>query len=461
MKKFLIAALAITVFIVIVFFLKNCKKEVYNETEYVSDELILYLNKELTNQAKSELKIFYAKKLNIDTTEVSLQSCKCDQNLIKLTADGVAKQFLDGQGPVAKIPIGTNGDAIPPFEDMPDDLLTSIISAELNIIIRENPTDSENLYGSDPIKFSGYYTPNTNQQEILIGILDSGLYDESDLDKNYIWKNNNTTAEDKYGWNFVDNNNNIIDKKNYHGNNVAALLVNDLVISRTPAKILNLKVLDKNNTGEMFNILCAILYSYQKNVDIINLSLGYFGEESMILEKILSSGQFKHPITKEQYKDKIIVAAAGNQDQRADSLELNSTLIDLNNLEIRKNKFYPSYYAKKLNHVFSITTIDSATNQRIAVAKGQSYSPIFVDGVLADDGRFFNGISGSSGKYCGSSYAAPIFTAKIAKYLSLSNNKNINQKKDLRRLLRSELHSNLALKPSVLNGQYIKREQSR
>jgi len=85
-------------------------------------------------------------------------------------------------------------------------------------------------------------------------------------------------------------------------------------------KVVPLKVFDKNGRGTLFNFICALYHAIDHDADIINISAGYSGQPSDILEEAIalahSKGQF-------------IVAATGNEGVNIDSFPQ-----------------YPAYYAK-------------------------------------------------------------------------------------------------------------------
>jgi len=84
--------------------------------------------------------------------------------------------------------------------------------------------------------------------------------------------------------------------------------------------IVPLKVFDKDGQGTLFNFICALYHAIDHGADIINISAGYTGEPSEILEEAIalahSKGQF-------------IITATGNDGVNIDSFPQ-----------------YPAYYAK-------------------------------------------------------------------------------------------------------------------
>ena len=182
----------------------------------------------------------------------------------------------------------------------------------------------------------------------VIAILDSGVYaDHPDL-KNKLWQNTkeivsdgkdndgNGFVDDRFGWNFVENNNNVnpvpvgsyaIDAVN-HGTLLAGIAAaennNSLGIAGVSwfAKIMPLKVLDSNGSGDVYSVIKAIEYAINNGADVINMS--FIGEG---YSQSLSSA-----IAQANRRGLVVVAAAGNSDPN----------INGNDMSVKKS--YPVCY---------------------------------------------------------------------------------------------------------------------
>ena len=180
---------------------------------------------------------------------------------------------------------------------------------------------------------------------VIIAILDSGIdINHPDLRGN-IWTNpgeipgdnidndNNGYIDDVRGWDFVDYDNDPspnFDKDClvegtcsevglYHGtiiSGVAAAQGNNkqgIIGLAYESKIMPIKVLDDDGTGNMRSVIEGINYAINKNADIINLSLvGTF--KSDILDRVLK---------KAHDSGIVIVAASGNDNEEYSGINLN------------------------------------------------------------------------------------------------------------------------------------------
>ena len=120
---------------------------------------------------------------------------------------------------------------------------------------------------------------------VLVGIIDSGINVNRFDVKGSVWANPNEIAgngidddgnglvDDVHGWNFADNNDDLLDAI-AHGTMSAALIASPLTGIAPEAKVVSMKVAGSNGGGSFSTIVEAILYARSIKVDIINLSMG-------------------------------------------------------------------------------------------------------------------------------------------------------------------------------------------
>lgn len=161
---------------------------------------------------------------------------------------------------------------------------------------------------------------STDCSNVIIAIIDSGVDVNHPDVKNNLWTNpgeiagngidddGNGYIDDIHGWNFVDNNNDILDS-NDHGTHVAGVIAaqgNNSVGTTGvcwSAKIMILKFLDTSGTGSSTDEVSAIEYAIANNAKIINASFGESGYLTPEYDAIAAAGN----------AGLLFVAASGNQ----------------------------------------------------------------------------------------------------------------------------------------------------
>lgn len=119
----------------------------------------------------------------------------------------------------------------------------------------------------------------------------------------------NGFKNDVIGWDFITDSAGLFDTYG-HGTHVAGI-----VLSVNPlAKILPIRVLDKNGDGSPANVVKAIHYAVQRGAKIINLSLGALD----IMHK--SKAGYSAAIQYARKHDVLVVVAAGNDNSDNDKL---------------------------------------------------------------------------------------------------------------------------------------------
>lgn len=176
---------------------------------------------------------------------------------------------------------------------------------------------------------------------IIVAVVDTGIHTRHPCLKNRLWTNkneipnngkdddNNGFIDDIHGWNFVNDNNNILDRHG-HGTHVSGIIASQGKTKQSPTcevagvnpyniQIMTLKYFDENaNHSNIQNTVKAIKYAVNNGADIINYSGGGPGENK----------DEKSIIAKAADKGIILVAALGNE-----GLKIG-----------QKEKYYPASY---------------------------------------------------------------------------------------------------------------------
>lgn len=262
-------------------------------------------------------------------------------------------------------------------------------------------------WAADMIKAPTAWQNGHTGQGIVVAVIDTGVdYNHQDL-KNNIWTNSKEIAgngidddgngyiDDIQGWNFDNNNNNVLDN-NGHGTHVSGTIAaenNGIGVTGIAynSKIMAIKALDKNGSGSYSNISKGIYYAVDNGANIINLSLGANTPNATV----------KSAIEYASSKGVIVVMAAGNN---SDSLPS-----------------YPARYA--YNTGIAVGAVDQNNNLAQFSNRSGSQDITYVTAPGVDIESTVPNNKYAS--YSGTSMATPHIAGVVA--LMLSANKNLNE----------------------------------
>lgn len=178
------------------------------------------------------------------------------------------------------------------------------------------PALGGNNWGADLVKAPEAWAKGYTGKGVVVAVLDTGVdYTHPDL-KDNIWTNPNPGngkdnngdgyTNDIHGWNFVDNNNDVLDKFG-HGTHVAGTIAGEnngfgVTGIAYDAKIMPIKVLDNSGAGTDACITKGIHYAVDHGANVINLSLGGGNGDSSLESAIQYASS----------KGVVVVMAAGN-----------------------------------------------------------------------------------------------------------------------------------------------------
>ncbi|MEO1434203.1 MAG: S8 family serine peptidase [Bacteroidota bacterium] len=228
----------------------------------------------------------------------------------------------------------------------------------------------------------------------VVAIIDSGIDYTHPMLSNYIWVNpgeltdgldsdGNCLVDDGRGFNLVGRDNDPFDdSESGHGTHVAGIVSENLLSSKLD--LMNLKSHDSDGFGTLFNGVCGIYYAREEQADVINLSWGYRGVESLVLRNsIIRAGEACNAL---------IVASAGN--------------------EGRNNDFQPHYPSSyDLDNILSVGALNLMEDD---IAPFSNYGIESVD-ILAPGTRIFSTVPGGTQDFKdGTSMAAAYVSGLVA-----------------------------------------------
>ena len=189
-----------------------------------------------------------------------------------------------------------------------------------------NTGQTGGTYG-DSIQAAAAWNVTTGSKNVIVATLDSGVdYTDTDLAAN-IWTNpdvNPTTGvdssndgytDDIHGWNFVSNNNNVMDDF-WHGTHVAGIIgaVGDNGVGVTGVnwnvQIMALKMLDSSGNGTTANAVLALNYAVEHGAKIVNISWNGGAYSQAFHDAIQNAGNL----------GVLVVCAAGNENANDDAI---------------------------------------------------------------------------------------------------------------------------------------------
>lgn len=375
------------------------------KTSYKKGEIVVsYQNEKNAPFLKDSVRSFILKKFP-DAKQLECSKCL---NLVELwRAEGIEyfmndllEQFSEGHGEIKKTtPIATAGAT-------GDEWLAVSLNYEFEV--ESAKSDSlDSVFNSDlyPIR-----------ENLVLAVLDSGL--DFEYFPNEFLKETDPLSgcysETAFGWNFtVDGgNDNINDETSSKHGTLVNLYILEEVVNNSGyiPRFLNIKVLDEDNKGTLFSLLCGFHFARQQRAHIVNASLGFY------VDGDFSEFKYgKHPMMTYLTRDfleghqMLVVAAAGNENGDPH-----------NNRNLEENAFYPAVLShlgeKDSTNFVAVTTSDNAGT---SISSSQNYSSIYVDAAIRSDiengfGFYLPfGRNNQEESVSGSSFAAAILTGQI------------------------------------------------
>lgn len=233
-----------------------------------------------------------------------------------------------------------------------------------------------------------------SQDSVVVAIIDTGLDTGHTSLSPYIWKNvgesqdfidndGNCIIDDVVGYNFMDKTSHILDE-NGHGTHVAGI-IKDRITPGNNVQLMGLRTHDAKGRGSIFAMMSAIFYASSQHARIINISSGYTGESSSILQIAIDQAA--------DSSQTVVVCSAGNKGIDNDTLShypssLESTnILSVAALDIAESDLaiYTNFGGESVDIAAPGTSINSTLpNNLMGVKSGSSMAAAWVSGILSN-----------------------------------------------------------------------------
>ena len=272
-------------------------------------------------------------------------------------------------------------------------IIAVVCIISLFIIGCSNKTKDDKIWwiDNDFTKITEVWEYTKGQEDILVGVIDSGIDIHSDeihdaiytnLDEipdNNIDDDGNGFVDDVNGWNFYDDDNQVYKNfaYDYHGTMIAGIIASHRYGIADKIKILPLRCF-RGLEGDAQDIVKAIEYGYKQGVRIFNCSWD-MSEYNHVLEGCMK-----------KYKDAIFVCSAGKDSQNLDSKSGYPSSYGLPNIisvggyDIDKTIYQYSGYGSQVDvfapatHIYCVLPED-----KYEFSEGTSFSVAITTGVIA------------------------------------------------------------------------------
>ena len=219
-----------------------------------------------------------------------------------------------------------------------------------------------------------YHMKGYTGKGVTIAVLDTGYAYHPDLDGNIIGGRNFTNED--------NGKSNVYNDYNGHSTHVAGTIAaNGHIKGVAPnAKLLILKVLDKNGNGNLGSVVNAINYAISQNVDIITLSLGC----------PVDVPEFHTAIKNAMAKNIVVVCAAGNggdNNSETNEIDYPAGYTETISVGAVDNARLNAWFTNSNNQIdcvaHGVNVISTGLNNNYVEMSGTSMSTPHITGVVA------------------------------------------------------------------------------
>lgn len=201
--------------------------------------------------------------------------------------------------------------------------------SQINDIIKHQGFKLNNPFGPQDLNYATSLLSPSNSG-VTIAVLDTGIdYNYFGFDSPFLYNsqlNTNTCMDngmiDYFGWDFVNNDNQPFEDHG-HGTQATFTMYQILTAANIDFQILPIKVFNEHGDASYFDILCGFKYvTNNSDVDIINMSFGWYGADYELLRKFIEETQ----------DNVVIVTSAGNDKNNNDNIPHYPSSYEMDNI---------------------------------------------------------------------------------------------------------------------------------
>jgi hypothetical protein len=297
--------------------------------EYIGNHLIVQFAGGVSNADKDSVRQKFNAKV--------LESCACD-----------SLELWD-----VELPVFLGPDTLLGVEEVRNQVKdeAEVEESDLDYLLKRKVPPAQ------PANFGWAQGSGPKNDSVVVAVIDTGLdfFHDSLSQKN--WNNalelsnpfspdddTNCYRYDHWGHHFLEPEQ-IPEDDHSHGTHVSGLILKNLPDS-VKASIMPLKVQAENGKGSLFHTLCAMYYAAAEGADIVNMSLGFYGERPAVMDTAFARIGRVH--------DLLFVTSAGNQGYLLDTIP-----------------HWPSGFSEDYPQVLSVTALNKSDD----LAPFSNYGP--------------------------------------------------------------------------------------
>jgi len=259
-------------------------------------------------------------------------------------------------------------------------------------------------------------TPDNDSNDVVIYILDTGLDSINFSDNTFLYStaplDSCYTIPTAPAYNYLDS---AKINNNYHDNVWHGTFGFDVITKGFSTddniKIIPLKIFNEAGQGNLFDFTCALYHAIDHNADIINVSAGYKGQKSTILERAINIARTN---------EVIICAAAGNDTINIDSIPQYPASFSSQHHYVYDTVTQELIDSIRYKNVISVGCLDAENNVSAFSNEGKKSVTLYANG----EDIIGAGLNNEQLSASGTSMAAFLVTRELALEFAIDNTRD-------------------------------------